>query len=73
MSVELRACVFLDSLQPQHAALVANLKILEVNAFGSFGRVHLGAKERDIMAGYGAAVAAIEGLGGRAADQAKRD
>ena len=36
-----------------------------MTAFGSFGRVYLGGEERDIMAGYGAALAAIEGVTGR--------
>ena len=55
-----------------YAALAANeaeksaeINILEVLAFGSFGRVYLGGEERDIMAGYGAALAAIEGVSGR--------
>ena len=55
-----------------YAALAANeaekaayINILEVRAFGSFGRVYLGGEERDMMAGYGAAVAAIEGMTGR--------
>ena len=49
-----------------YAALAANeaeksaeINILEVLAFGSFGRVYLGGEERDIMAGYGAALAAV--------------
>jgi hypothetical protein len=41
------------------------LNILEVSAFGSFGRVYLGGEERDIMAGYQAAVDAIESVSGR--------
>ncbi|MCS6844072.1 MAG: hypothetical protein NZ528_07095 [Caldilineales bacterium] len=55
-----------------YAALAANeaekraeINILEVVAFGAFGRVYLGGEERDIMAGYGAALAALEGLTGR--------
>ena len=55
-----------------YAAIAANeaekraeINILEVRAFGSFGRVYLGGEERDIMAGYSAAVAAIEGIGGK--------
>lgn len=55
-----------------YAALAANeaekraeINILEVMAFGAFGRVYLGGEERDIMAGYGAAVAALEGISGR--------
>ncbi len=55
-----------------YAALAANeaekrahINILEVRAFGAFGRVYLGGEERDIMAGYGAAVEAIESITGR--------
>jgi hypothetical protein len=55
-----------------YAALAANeaekraeINILEVMAFGAFGRVYLGGEERDIMAGYGAAVAALDGISGR--------
>lgn len=55
-----------------YAALAANeaekraeINILEVMAFGAFGRVYLGGEERDIMAGYGAAIAALEGISGR--------
>jgi hypothetical protein len=53
------------ALAANEAEKEANLNILEVRAFGSFGRVYLGGEERDIMAGYGAAVAAIEGIEGR--------
>lgn len=53
------------ALAANEAEKAANINILEVRAFGSFGRVYLGGEERDIMAGYGAAVAAIEGLTGR--------
>jgi hypothetical protein len=63
-----------------YAALAANeaekaamINILEVRAFGSFGRVYLGGEERDIMAGYGAAVAAIEGVTGRTTEGGRRD
>lgn len=55
-----------------YAALAANeaekaaaINILEVQAFGSFGRVYLGGAERDILAGSRAAVASIENLAGR--------
>ena len=57
-----------------YAALAANeaeksaeVNILEVRAFGSFGRVYLGGEERDIDVGWRAAVAAVEGVSGRAA------
>jgi len=42
-------------------------------AFGSFGRVYLGGEERDIMAGYGAALAAIEAVSGRETEPGKRE
>ena len=55
-----------------YAALAANeaekaaaINILEVRAFGSFGRVYLGGDERDIDVGWRAAVAALEGVSGR--------
>lgn len=55
-----------------YAALAANeaekaseINILEVRAFGSFGRVFLGGEERDIDVGYRAAVQAVEGVAGR--------
>ncbi|RLT33093.1 MAG: hypothetical protein DWI57_17935 [Chloroflexi bacterium] len=53
------------ALAANEAEKAAQINILEVRAFGSFGRVYLGGEERDIMAGYGAAVAAIEGIKGR--------
>jgi hypothetical protein len=63
-----------------YAALAANeaekashINILDVRAFGSFGRVYLGGEERDIMAGYGAAVAAIESVSGREVEAKRRD
>jgi hypothetical protein len=63
-----------------YAALAANeaekashINILDVRAFGSFGRVYLGGEEQDIMAGYGAAVAAIESVSGREVEQKRRD
>lgn len=53
------------ALAANEAEKAANINILEVVAFGSFGRVYLGGDEQDIMAGYGAAIAAIEGVDGR--------
>jgi len=53
------------ALAANEAEKAANVNILEVVAFGSFGRVYLGGDEQDIMAGYGAAIAAIEGVNGR--------
>ena len=53
------------ALAANEAEKAANINILDVRAFGSFGRVYLGGEERDIMAGYSAAVASIEGVSGR--------
>jgi hypothetical protein len=61
------------ALAANEAEKAANINILEVRAFGSFGRVYLGGEERDIMAGYPAAVAAIEGVGGREMETQRRD
>lgn len=62
-----------------YAAIAANeaekraeINILEVRAYGSFGRVYLGGEERDIMAGYQAAVDAVEGITGKQA-QGRRE
>ena len=56
------------ALAANEAEKRANLNILEVQAFGSFGRVYLGGEEQDIMAGYQAAIDAIEGVDGRIND-----
>ncbi len=53
------------ALAANEAEKAANINILEVQAFGSFGRIYLGGEEQDIMAGYGAALASIEGVAGR--------
>jgi hypothetical protein len=52
------------SLAANEAEKAAQINILEVRAFGSFGRVYLGGEERDIDVGYRAAVASIEGVTG---------
>ena len=44
----------------------ADIAVLEVRAFGSFGRVYLGGEERDIEIGYRAAEQAITSIAGRA-------
>ena len=61
------------ALAANEAEKAANISILDVRAFGSFGRVYLGGEEQDIMAGYGAAVSAIEGVGGREVERKRRD
>jgi hypothetical protein len=55
-----------------YAALAANeaeksalINILHISAVGSFGRLYLGGAERDIIAGSGAALEAIENVAGR--------
>jgi len=53
------------ALAANEAEKKADLNILEVHAFGSFGRVYLGGDEKDIMAGYQAAIDAVEGVVGR--------
>lgn len=65
--------LFIMEMQPAgYAALAANeaekraeLHVLEIIPFGSFGRIYLGGTEANIMAGYGAAVEAIEDISGR--------
>jgi hypothetical protein len=57
------------ALAANEAEKAANVNLLEVRTFGSFGRLYLGGEERDIDVGYRAAVAAIEGVSGKAAKQ----
>jgi hypothetical protein len=60
-------------LAANEAEKAAEINIVEVRPFGSFGRVYLGGEERDIMAGYTAAVQAIEDITGRQKDARRRD
>ena len=65
--------MFVMEVQPAgYAPLAANeadkraeLHILEIIPFGSYGRIYLGGTEANIMAGYGAALEAIEDISGR--------
>jgi hypothetical protein len=65
--------LFVMEVQPAaYAALAANeaekaaeINILEVRSYGSFGRVYLGGEERNIDVGWQAAVKAIEEVKGR--------
>jgi hypothetical protein len=57
------------ALAANEAEKAANVNLLEVRTFGSFGRLYLGGEERDIDVGYRAAVAAIEGVTGKAPKQ----
>jgi hypothetical protein len=61
------------SLAANEAEKEANINILEVRSFGSFGRVYLGGEERDIMAGYDAAVSSIESVTGQEIETKRRD
>ena len=59
-------------LAANEAEKAAEITIVEVRPFGSFGRVYLGGEERDIMAGYAAAVQAIEDITGRVVEGRRR-
>ena len=54
------------AIAANEAEKAANINVLEVRAFGSFGRVYLGGEERDIDVGYRAAEQAIASIAGRA-------
>jgi hypothetical protein len=54
------------ALAANEAEKAAEINVLEVRTFGSFGRVYLGGEERDIEAARPAAVEALEAIGGRA-------
>jgi hypothetical protein len=53
------------AIAANEAEKAADINILEVRAFGSFGRVYLGGEERDIDVGYRAAEQAIADISGR--------
>jgi len=53
------------ALAANEAEKAADINILEVRAFGSFGRVYLGGEERDIDVAYRAAEQAIGSVTGR--------
>jgi ethanolamine utilization microcompartment shell protein EutS len=53
------------AIAANEAEKAAQINILEVRAFGSFGRVYLGGEERDIEVGYRAAEQAIREIKGR--------
>lgn len=68
-----RQSLFVLEVEPAAYAVIAaneaekhaRVNILEVRAFGSFGRIYLGGEERDVLAGSRAAVAALEAVTGR--------
>jgi len=61
------------ALAASEAEKAAEITLVEVRPFGSFGRLYLGGEERDIMVGSEAAVRAVEGITGRDAPGSKRD
>lgn len=61
-----------SALAANEAEKAANINILEVRSFGSFGRLYLGGEEQDIDVGYRAAIQAIEGVTGKTDDKKKR-
>ena len=54
------------AIAANEAEKAANINVLEVRAFGSFGRVYLGGEERDIDVGYRAAEQAVTSISGKA-------
>ncbi len=56
------------ALAANEAEKAANINILEVRAFGSFGRLYLGGEEQDIEVGWRAAVNAVESVTGKKVD-----
>lgn len=54
------------ALAANEAEKAADINVMEVRTFGSFGRIYLGGEEQDIDVGYRAAEAAIESVTGRA-------
>lgn len=53
------------ALAANEAEKAADINVLEVRTFGSFGRLFLGGEERDIDVGWRAAVAALAGIKGK--------
>ncbi len=55
------------AIAANEAEKAANINILEVRTFGSFGRVYLGGEEADMVEGYQAAEQALQDIKGREA------
>lgn len=53
------------AIAANEAEKAANIKILEVRAFGSFGRVYLGGEEKDVDVAWRAAEEALRTISGR--------
>ena len=59
------APVTLRKMSKAEAEKAAEINILEVRAFGSFGRVYIGGEEKDVETARPAALQALESLTGR--------
>ena len=57
------------ALAANEAEKAADINILEVRAFGSFGRVYIGGEEKDVAVARPAAVQALTALDGREIDK----
>jgi ethanolamine utilization microcompartment shell protein EutS len=57
------------AIAANEAEKAAEINILEVRAFGSFGRIYLGGEEKDIDVAYRAAEQAIESITGKEKDK----
>jgi hypothetical protein len=53
------------ALAANEAEKAADINVLEVRAFGSFGRIYLGGEQKDIDVAWPAAIKAVEELTGR--------
>ena len=53
------------ALAANEAEKAADINLLELRAFGAYGRLYLGGEERDVVEGAAAASAALEGIKGR--------
>ena len=53
------------ALAANEAEKAASINILEVRAFGAFGRVYLGGEEKDVVEGASAASRALDNILGR--------
>ncbi len=59
------------ALAANEAEKAANVNILEIRAFGSFGRVYIGGEERDVVVAAEAAAKSIENVTGKAPKHGK--
>ena len=75
-----RQSLFVLEVEPAAYAVIAaneaekhaQISILEVRAFGSFGRIYLGGEERDVIAGSEAAIASLANVSGKEMTASKK-